>query len=264
MTQTPNFSEISIFNLSAQSENMLVKTGQRVVLEAGYEGDQYGLIFDGDIVQPFRDKENGVTYVLTLVSQDGDQFLNNGFVNVSFRAGQTPRDIVNSVATLATNPAELASISEGLKDTRLPRGKVCFGLAKDYLCQIAKTEQAAFYVSDGKVNIVKATDVPKGQVINLTPHSGLIGAAEWTDEGVRAKCLLNPMLNLNSYVHIDPSIVREQKAQRDSQPRQVDDSGIFRIVSLIHSGDTRGTDWYTEFVAIAQTGFEPNTGSSML
>jgi hypothetical protein len=264
MTQTPGFSEISIYNLSAQTENTIVKTGQRVVLEAGYEGAQYGLIFDGDIVQPLRGKEDGTTYVLTLVSQDGDQFLNNGFVNSSFRAGHTPRDIANAVCSIATNPVELASISENLENKRLTRGKVCFGLARDFLRQISKTEQAAFYVLDGKVNIVKAQDVPQGRVIDLTPKSGLIGAPEWTDEGVSAKCLLNPLINLNTFVHIDPRFVREQKAQRDSQPRQVDNSGIFRVICLSHIGDTRGNDWHTEFIAVAQTGFVPNTGNSML
>jgi len=264
MTQTPNYSEIAVYNLSSQTENSIVKTGQRVVLEAGYDGAQYGLIFDGDIVQPLRDKEDGTTYVLTLVSQDGDQFLNNGFVNRSFRAGQTPRDIANAVCSLATNPVELSSISENLENKRLARGKVCFGLARDYLRQISKTEQAAFYVSDGKVNIVKAPDLPQGRIITLTPQTGLIGAPEWTDDGVKAKCLLNPLLNLNSFIHIDPRFVREQKKQRDSQPRQIDDSGIFRIVCISHTGDTRGDDWHTEFTGVAQTGFVPNTGISML
>ena len=264
MTQTPNLSEISVYNLSAQTENTLIKTSQRIVVEAGYQSAEYGLIFDGDVVQPLRDKEDGTTYKLTLISQDGDQFLNNGFISQSFAAGLTPREVANAVTTGATSPAQMATISENLENKQYARGKVCFGLARDCLRQIARTEQAAFYVNEGKVNIVKAQDLPTGQIISLTPRSGLIGVPEMTDEGVKAKCLLNPLLDLNTFVHIDNRFVRQQKAARDSQPREVNHDGIFRIVSLTHEGDTRGESWYTEFVGVAQTGQTPNIGESLL
>jgi len=263
IAETPNYSEIAIYNLAPETENQIIELGERVVLEAGYVGSQYGLIFDGDIVQPLRDKEDGTTYKLTLVSQDGDEFLNNGFVNQSFRKGQTPRTIAEKVCSTATNPVQLDFISSNLENKELARGKVVFGLARDYLHQIARTEQAAFYCNDGKVNIVKASDPPIGQIVSLSPKTGLIGTAEMTDEGIKAKCLLNPLLNLNSFVHIDNSYVRQQKATRDSQPKQMDYDGIYRIIKLKHEGDTRGDMWYTEFTAITQSGSVPNIGNSL-
>jgi len=264
IAETPNYSEITIYNLSPETENQIIETGERVVLEAGYQGSQYGLIFDGDIVQPLRDKEDGTTYKLTLVSQDADKFLNNGFVNQSWAAGQTPKTIAEKLCSTATNPAELAYISENLENKKLTRGKVVFGLACDYLRQISRTEQAAFFCSDGKVNIIKAPDPPTGQIVSLSPQSGLVGAAEMTDEGIKATCLLNPLLNLNSFVHIDNAHVREQKARRDSQPKQMDKDGVYRIIKLVHEGDTRGNVWYTQFTGITQSGNMPNTGNSLL
>jgi len=263
MAETPNYSEITIYNLSPQTENIIIKAGNRVVLEAGYESEQYGLIFDGDIIQPLRDKEDGVTYKLTLVSQDGDKFLNNGVVNASFSAGQTPRSISNELTSKATNPIEVHTISDKLEDKALARGKVVFGLARDYLHQIAKSEQAAFYVNDGKVNIVKAPDLPTGKIIDLSPTSGLIGTPEQTEDGVKAKCLLNPLLNLNSFVHIDNGYVRQQKATRDSQAKQIDQDGVYRIIKITHTGDTRNDSWYSEFVGISQAGETPDIGDSM-
>ena len=263
IAETPNYSEISVFNLSPETENQIIETGDRVILEAGYEGSQYGLVFDGDIVQPLRDKEGGTTYKLTLVSQDADKFLNNGFVSQSWAAGQTPKTIAQKLCSTATNPIELGYISENLENKKLTRGKVCFGLARDYLHQIARTEQAAFYCNDGKANIIKAPDPPSGQVVSLSPQTGLVGAAEMTDEGIKATCLLNPLLNLNSSVHIDNAHVREQKARRDSQPKQMDYDGVYRIIKLVHEGDTRGNVWYTQFTGIAQSGGMPNTGASM-
>ena len=263
MMETPNYSEISVYNLAPATENQIIERGRRIVLEAGYEGSQYGIVFDGDVVQPLRGKEDGTTYKLTLVSQDGDKFLNNGFVNASYRAGQTPRTIAGQVTATATNPVELAFVSDNLENKKLTRGKVVFGLACDYLRQIARTEQAAFYCNNGKVNIVKASDPPSGHIVSLSPQTGLVGAAEMTDEGVKATCLLNPLLNLNSFVHIDNRFVRHQKAQRDSQPRQPDADGGYRIIKLIHEGDTRGDAWHTHFVGITQSGDIPNTGDSL-
>jgi len=263
MAETPNYSEITVYNLAPATENQIVESGERIVLEAGYEGSQYGLIFDGDIVQPLRDKEDGTTYKLTLVSQDGDKFLNNGFVNQSWRKGQTPRTIAEKLCSTATNPVELGFISDNLENKKLTRGKVVFGLACDYLHQIARTEQAAFYCNDGKINIIKAPDPPSGQIVSLSPQTGLIGAAEMTDEGIKATCLLNPLLNLNSFVHIDNEHVRQQKAKRDSQPKQMDYDGVYRIIKIVHEGDTRGNTWYTHFTGITQSGNMPNTGDSL-
>ena len=226
IAETPNYSEITVYNLSPETENQFIETGNRIILEAGYEGNQYGLIFDGDIVQPLRDKEDGTTYKLTLVSQDADKFLNNGFVNQSWAAGQTPKTIVEKLCSTATNPIELDCVSSNLENKKLTRGKVVFGLARDYLRQVARTEQAAFYCNDGKVNIIKAPDPPGGQIVSLSPQTGLIGAAEMTDEGIKAACLLNPLINLNSFVHIDNAYVREQKKKRDSQPKLMDYAGL--------------------------------------
>jgi len=263
MAETPNYSEITIFNLSPATENQIIETGSRIILEAGYEGSQYGLIFDGDIVQPLRDKEDNTTYKLILVSQDGDKFLNNGFVNQSWRAGQTPRTITEKLCSTASNPVELGFISDNLENKKLTRGKVVFGLARDYLHQIARTEQAAFFCNNGKINIIKAPDAPSGQIVSLSPQTGLVGAAEMTDEGIKSTCLLNPLLDLNSFVHIDNSHVRQMKAKRDSQPKQMDYDGVYRIIKLVHTGDTRGNEWYTEFTGITQSGNMPNTGASL-
>jgi len=263
LTETPNYSEVTIYNLAPETENKIIENGDRIIVEAGYITGYYGLIFDGDIVQPLRDKEDGTTYTLTLVNQDADKFLNNGFVNQSWAAGQTPKTIAQQLCATATNPAELGYISGNLENKELARGKVVFGLARDYLHQIARTEKAAFYCDNGKVNIIKAPDPPSGQIVSLSPKTGLIGTAEMTEEGIKARCLLNPLLSLNSFVHIDNRFVRQQKVSRGSQPKTIDQDGVYRILKLVQEGDTRGNAWHTSFTGVAQSGHIPNTGDSL-
>lgn len=253
-----NYCEVSIYNLNANTENSIIAEGNRIILEAGYEGEQYGLIFDGDVLQPIREKEDGVTYKLTLISLDGDRFLNAGIVNFTLARGQTARNIVEECTARAENPSELGSISESLSGAKLTRGKVFFGLAKDYLRQLAQSENSTFYVNDNKVNIIRASDLPEGEIIDLSPQSGLIGTPTQTEYGVAAKCLLNPRINLNTLVHIDNSLVRERQQQIGQIVRNLDGDGIYRVIKITHSGDTRGDEWYTEIETVTQAGFLPN------
>ena len=100
-----------------------------------------------------------------------------------------------------------------MSESKLTRGKVIFGLAKDYLRQIAKSENATFYIEDNKVNIVKVTDIPQGQAVDLSPASGLVGVPAQSEYGVAVKCLLNPKIKINTFVHIDNSLIREQRRE---------------------------------------------------
>ena len=251
LSETPNYAEIVLYNLSAQTENSIIKEGAKVILEAGYRNPQYGLIFSGDIVQPLRGKEDNTTYTLTLISQDGDLFYNKGIINASFRAGQTTRDILENMTKQCSNALELGQISDNLSQTALPRGKALFGLTRDYFRQMAKSEQAAFYINNNKIDFVKAMDLPTN------------GMPEQTEEGIQATCLLNPLLDLNKMVAIDLYSIQRQKADRNNELKNIEGSGVFKIIKIAHKGDTRGDEWYTEFTAIAQTGAVPVTGNSM-
>ncbi len=263
ISETPNYAEIVLYNLSAQTENSIIKEGAKVILEAGYQNPQYGLIFSGDIVQPLRGKEDNTTYTLTLISQDGDLFYNKGIINASFRAGQTTRDILENMTKQCSNALELGQISDNLSQTALPRGKALFGLTRDYFRQMAKSEQAAFYINNNKIDFVKAMDLPTNEVIKLNGKSGLIGMPEQTEEGIQATCLLNPLLDLNKMVSIDLRSIQRQKVDKENGIKNIEGSGIFKIIKLTHKGDTRGDEWYTEFTAVAQSGAIPITGDSM-
>lgn len=253
----PNYSETVIYNLSAGTENAIIQEGSRIVIEAGYEGEQYGIIFDGNVLQPIREKEDGNTYKLTLISIDGDAFYNGGFIVTSLVKGQTARTVVDTCTSKASVTAQQSFISDSLSNAKLTRGKVLFGLAKDYIRQVAKSENATFYLDDGKVNIIKATDFNPDEIIDLSPTSGLIGVPEQQNYGVKGKCLLNPRIKINSLIHIDNSLVRAQQASQTAQ-YTLDNDGIYRVINVTYVGDTRGNDWYTEFETVSQSGAVPS------
>jgi hypothetical protein len=204
-----------------------------------------------------------VTFKLTLISFDGDRVLNEGFVNFSIIKGQSSRAIVESIVSKVKVPTQIGSISEGLGKSELTRGKVVFGLAKDYLRQLAQSNNASFYVEDGKVNIVRAADLPKGEVFDLSPESGLIGMPTQNDNGVTFKCLLNPRLKINNFVRIENRFIKAQTYQQGQVMRSLDGSGLYRIVGITQSGDTRGDNWYSECTTVSQAGIIPGMVSAV-
>jgi cell wall-associated NlpC family hydrolase len=211
MQMQPNQSQIVIYNLSAATENSITMNGTRVTIEAGYEGSQFGLIFDGDILQTIREKENGNSFKLTIIALDSDRALNFELANYSVVKGQTAREIVDHIANKAENPVPLGSISDRLASQRLTRGKVMFGKASEYLRQIAKSYDLQFYMDNGELNLVHLNDMPTDEIFDLSPSSGLIGTPQQTDYGISGQCLLNPQIKLNSLIHIDNSLVRAKQ-----------------------------------------------------
>ena len=207
----PNVSIIEIYNLAIKTENDIITNGKRVTVEAGYEGTQFGLIFDGDILQCINSREDGTTCKLTIVALDSDRAINFELANFSIVRGQTQRSIVEHMTNVASNPIPLGSISEQLDDTQLPRGKVFFGKMSDYCRQIAKGNELQFYMDDGTLNLISMKDLPEGEIIDLSPSSGLIGTPEQSDYGITGKCLLNPQIKLNSMIHVDNSLVRAKQ-----------------------------------------------------
>lgn len=257
INQTPPFSTIVIYNLNPETENFLLSYGDHIVVEAGYEGSQYGAIFEGDLLEPIRDKADNVTFRLTLNALTANRVANQAFANFTVARGQSQRSIVQNIASKANVPTPLGDISPVLRSAKLPRGKSVFGLTRDYLRQIAQGSGSTVSYHDGKINIINASDPPKGEIIDLTPQSGLIGQPVQSDLGVSFQCLLNPAISINTLVHIDSSIIQAQTYQIGQKPRPLDSAGIYRVMSVEHKGNTRGDDWYTSCQTVSQMGGIP-------
>lgn len=264
MQVQPNYSSVIIYNLSPQTENLIIKEGYLVTIEAGYASSQYGIIFTGNVTQPIRSKENGTTYTLELISMDSGVFYAYGTANFTLLRGQNSRAIVDAIVARASVPTEPGRISPDLSSAQLTRGKAVFGMAQDILRQVAQSENATYYHDNGKVNIVKATDLPEGEIISLSPATGLIGVPTQQQFGANIKMLLNPRVQVGTLIQIDNSLIKTQRADvGQGQPvYMLDQDGIYRVIRVNHIGDTRGNDWYTQVDTVSQSGTLPNMISS--
>lgn len=263
-TGQPATCHLMVYNLNAETEANIIKEGFYLILEAGY-AEQYGVIFSGDVIQVFRNREDGINYRLELLAVDGSTFLNLNYIRTTMAAGSTPRDVVDSVAKISKQKIEIEEVSENMDQSKLPRPKVCFGRPKDYLDNVSKGNSSFYWIENGKLIVRKYSDpIPDDKCIVLTPTSGLVGTPEYTDEGIRIVSLLNPRIVINGLVKIDNSIIARKTvniptsgndgAQKQSQQNVFDSDGEYQVYSITHAGDTHADTWHTEIIGIGRNG----------
>ena len=252
-TETPNYSQIIIYNL-AQSTIAGIKAGDKVILEAGYEKGNVGMIFSGEIVQPYVARESGVDIALHLICQDADEYLTTAFTAKTLAKGSKLTDAVSA----CSEGLDQNVISRKLSDKTYIRGKVLFGKSASLMRVLAKTAKAQFFVNDGKINIAAAEDYDGDTAVELNPMTGLIGTPNQTDDGVSFQCLLTPSLKRNSLIHINANLIAAQQASTSQAATDVNADGVYRIVKMTYEGDSRGQSWYCNCDAVTQSGAKPD------
>jgi len=248
----PNMTTVAIYNLSANTENAIINGADGMRIEAGYENGPYGEIFSGNIVQFVRSKEESTSYVLTILSLDGDNFFNFGTVAFSLNRGIGQRQQIEQIAERCNIPATIGDISGANDDKRLKRGKVFFGAAKDYLRDSSKTSNAVFGIDSGAINMQSVGNAPMTQAVELNSETGLIGFPSQNDLGVTCKCLLNPQIVVGGLIKLNSADINQKQISIGQFLRPLTADGIYRVIKLVIVGDTRGSDWYTEIEGIAQ------------
>lgn len=254
--QVYQFAEITLYNLTPETETDIMQNGKSVTLEAGYNDGPYGVIFKGPIRQPLRGKEDGTTYFLKLLCIDGDDALNLGICNFVLASGQTAQQIASQIARSSSIPFDI-NVDPDLNTQTTQRGTAVFGKPGDALRSLALDNNAAFYVEDGIANISKLSKAPPPVVPDLNAQSGLIGMPTQTDQGIQARCLIDPAIKLDTWFHLNNRSIIPAQVEFGVPQTLLDLDGLYRVVGMVITGDTRGNDWFFDLEAISQTGSVP-------
>lgn len=248
----PNMTTLTIYNLSANTENAIIQSADGIRIEAGYDDGPYGEIFAGNIVQFVRGKEDSTSFYLKILSLDGDNFFNFGTVAFNLNKGVGLRQQTEQIVSNSTIPATIGDIDGTDGSPSLSRGKVYFGAAKDYLRDIGKTGNAIFGIEGGSVTIQSVTGTPAGGAVELNSETGLIGFPAQNDVGVNCKCLMNSQIVIGGLIKLNNASINQKEISLGNFLRPLSADGVYRVITLTHRGDTRGQDWYTEIGGIAQ------------
>lgn len=258
--QTPNSARIRVFNVSRDTAQRVQKEFTRVVLQAGYEGN-YGIIFDGQIKQVRRGRASQTDTYLDITAADGDSAYNFAIVNTTLAAGSTVADHVAASCT-AMNPYGVTQgYAPALPANPLPRGKVMFGMARDFMRWSAKTAQTVWSIQDGKVVMVPETSYMPGEIPVITAATGMVGLPEQTQNGITVKMLLNPSIKISRLIKLDNASIQQYEFSLNTRQQaenakialqnKLQDDGFYYVMIAEHRGDTRGGDWYTEAICLA-------------
>lgn len=261
--QTPNEAIIRVYNLKKDTIASLQNEYTGVTLKAGYQDPTtFGLIFTGTIKQTRAGKERNVDSFIDISASDGDLELLDGFMNVSTDKGlPSDEEWANIVAAMGLKLGYTMNIPPSVS----ARGKVKFGMARDFARQFAETYNARWSVQNGSVNLIPLNGYLPGQAVKLNSDTGLIGVPEVTDGGVRVTSLLNPNIVCGGLLQINNQdilggflsgpLLRLPGNKINQLPGFLPiippGDGFYKVLVAEHHGDTRGHDWYTEVICIS-------------
>lgn len=272
-TSTPNMADIRVYNVAEATalsmfinlnppngtiNNAIVQNRGNVVLEAGYQGGDSGVIFQGNIKQIIIGRESATDTFVDIIAGDGHTAYAYSIVNSTIAAGSGQMDQIKAATTAMTQQGGVTlGHVDGVPDNKLPRGKVLYGNARNYLRNVGQNIGQTWSIQNSKVTFIPKKSYLPGKVVVLTSKTGLVGSPDQTNEGVNLKCLLNPLIKVGGRINIADATVNEFKinlAQNNnaaSIPYPLTTDGTYYVLVSEHSGDTRGTEWYTVIVGIS-------------
>lgn len=224
----PNMAKIDIYNLSPKSRAIIEKPNSVVILEVGYNDEEYSILYSGNITRVNHDKKEA-DYVTTLECGDGEIALREVYASKSFSGGTKVSSVINDLLKKLTEEGKL--ISRKLPtfiDEVYQQGFVAEGNVKDVLKDVLKKVNLSMSVQNGEIQIVERSKYTSNTAILLTHKTGLIGSAKKMKEG---KISFQSLINTG--------IIPGRRVKIDS----INIVGVFNVISANFKGDTHGDDW---------------------
>lgn len=261
--QTPNHAFIRIYNLSDSTAKSIDKEFTKVTLQAGYKSGAYGVVFTGDIKQVRRGRISATDTYLDILAGDGDRSYNFAVMNETLAAGADDKTKLQSIERSMDLPqGYVADLTPGA----LSRGKVQFGMARDYARDLAKRQDASWSIQNGKLTMIPLTSYKPGPPVVLNSTTGMIGLPEQTEGGITVRALLNPNIQIGALVQINNASIQrafiggnylfaegrlEALAKDQKLLPSVTADGFYRVYVAEFHGDTRDTPWYVDLTCLA-------------
>lgn len=231
----PNTCELRVYNLGKALRRelaTLAKAGLFVTLAAGY-GTRLSQLYRGDLRDVFSVRED-TGWVTTISSGDGEQARRNARIRRAFPRG-TKVDVVLRALTESLGVG-LGNSARALVDAKklthgsseFVSGTVTHGSAAVQLTELLKSVGMEWSIQDGELQVLDRGRAIDGEVIILTPDTGLVGSPEPGHKGtMKAVARIIPGLQPGAQVLIDSSEVH----------------GQFRVERIDFAGDTSQDDW---------------------
>jgi len=261
--QTPNSADVRIYNLSDQTVNLITKKNiefTQLVIQAGYEGN-FGVIFRGQIKQARAGREDQKDSYVDITAADGDEAYSFALCAFSLAAGTKPPDEVAAFVQTMIDQGVTNGYIPALSSNGRVRGRVYFGRTRDELRDWSEANGVLWSIQDGKLTLIPKTGFIPGDVPIISPSTGMIGVPEQTQNGLKLRVLLNPLLKIGQKIQLQSKNVNQLRfgLDRSSQTlnaplagfTRLNADGVYYVMQADHTGDTRGTEYYTDLTCLA-------------
>lgn len=250
----PWYGDIVVFNLSPTMISFLKKDLKEnkdvgVLVEAGYKNGVHGVVWQGRVWQYLFVRENLVDSILTLHCVHDYHLTVDNHINETTPDGMTQKQIFEYVANKAG--LKVDHVDSTLDNSTPMRPVVLNGSPFEILDEIAKfNNQKVVIQANGSVAASNIRLSSLSTEIVITPQSGLIGIPTQTNQGVSFRCLMDSRLkytNPPQNIKIE-GYVREMKWQfgENAPIAELVEEGRYKLISVTHIGDTRGSEWYSD------------------
>jgi hypothetical protein len=267
--QTGNICNVRLYNLDERNVGRVQGEFTDLILNAGYE-ENPPTIFEGTIVQVRRgwDGDKAERYI-DITAIDGDRALAYQMVYAAIGNGSTYQQRWEAIAKALKLPiGQMPSEDQLPQELRnqSPRGRTLFTNGDDAARDQAMHMMCTWSIQRGKIVIVPYNGYSSLDPVEINGATGMVNWPEQTDEGVRVQVLLNGRLECHQRVRINNGDTLQQQLNlvfgegavanqaglaAEGSRTIISADGMYRIIEITHSGDTRGNDWYSDLLCLS-------------
>ncbi|MDQ0435620.1 baseplate hub protein [Pantoea agglomerans] len=250
-----SFADIRIYGLRKDTSVIRDKS---IKLRAGFD-DSHGLIFDGVIVNCFREKD-GPSVVTRYLCKSSVTATDKPIINASYGPGTSLESVLKDIAQRWNRKLQLERAQ--FTDAAFISG---YHLCDDVTVALNNlAESFGFQWTDFNGNlVVNKPDGKRTSPVHLVSAStGLIGIPERTlvdGLGVYCAVRLNPHITLRDQIRVESEYATFNAGQLMLSPISGDSSanGTYNVLSLRHRLDSKGNMWLTEIEGLEASSAKP-------
>lgn len=248
-----NTARVSIWNLKEAHRNAVGKEWDDVKVEAGYippgsgEGN-VGIIFSGQMRDVEHKREKG-DIITTISCGDADKAFRRATISKTFLPGTPVKDVVEELyKNLEKEGVKRGEwkFPENMPPYRRPYS-ICGSCTRE-LDVVGRSRGFYWNVQNGVMEVIPSDGYVGGMVI-LSQDTGLVGVPTITDNGVRAKALLNPEIRPNRRVQIKSKILEMNG-----------EGGVYRVSQANFTGNNMDGEFLVEITGEAIKGGKVDEG----
>jgi hypothetical protein len=236
--EDPNTCEVKVYNLAERTRGEVQVKPIHVRVDAGYDG-QTERLFTGDVRHAFS-RRLPTDWETVIQVADGDRAHRFARVNRSFKSGVSAKQAIAECAkAMGLKLPKTADDARGLV-TAFTSGLTLQGPASAELTRLLTPHGFTHSIQDGRLQILQDGQATEAEAVVISQDTGMIGSPEF---GTPEKSGEKPTLSVKSL--LKPAVSAGGLVKVES----LSINGVFKVIKVVHSGDTHGSDWFTTIEA---------------